>query len=244
MLRDHLNDKIKLRMRSLLATMGLEIGTYAGSFAEHRLKLLHDLGIRTVWDVGANIGQYACLLRGNGYRNHIVSLEPGSGAHASLERRARGDALWTVIRTAAGCADDEATLNISANGQSSSILPMLSRHVTAAPRSHYVGSERVAVHRLDELAEKMILPTPAALKLDVQGFEMSALSGATRLLKDCVLIEVELSLVPLYEEGAKWLHVIDCLAGHGFRLCDVDRVYYDEASGDLLQMDGLFRRDI
>lgn len=243
MLKDHLNDTAKRRLRGLLAKMGLEIAAYAGSFAEHRVKLLHSLGVRTVLDVGAHVGQYASSLRANGFSGDIVSLEPASAAHEDLRRTANGDDQWTVLRAAAGHADDELLLNISANGQSSSLLPMLTRHVAADPRSAYVGTESVPVRPLDELVGEMRLMGPYALKLDVQGYEMSALSGATRLLSDCQLVEVELSLLPLYENGANWQQVIDFLSQQSLRLCDLDRVYYDRVSGDLLQIDGLFRKE-
>lgn len=227
----------------MLAKVGLEIGTYAGSFSEHRLKLLNELGVCTLWDVGAHVGQYARALRDHGYTGRIVSLEPGNDAHARLQRTARDDDRWTVFRIAAGNADEELKLNISANGQSSSILPMLTRHIDAAPNSGYVATETVAVRQLDDMAGELLLPAPCALKLDVQGYELTALGGATRLLKDCVLVEIELTLLPLYKDGADWLQVIESLSQHGFRLCDLERVYYDRGSGDLLQMDGLFRRN-
>ena len=73
---------------------------------------------------------------------------------------------------------------------------------------------------------------------------MSALAGAICLLRDSEAIEVELSLIPLYEGGASWRQVIDLLAEDGMHLCDIERVWYDAASGDLLQINGLFRRAV
>lgn len=242
MFKDRLSDNAKINVRKLLSSVGLEIGSYKGSFVQHRLKLLRDLSVRTVWDVGAHVGQYSRSLRDHGYVGDIVSIEPSTTAHASLKRRSEADRAWTVIRAAAGGYEAQGTLNISRNGQSSSLLSMLGRHLDAAPGSAYVATEEVNVIPLDLLVEQISPPTPFALKLDVQGFELAALDGADRLLLDTVVVEVELSLSPLYEGGADWLEVIGRMSAAGLRLCDLERVYHDRDSGDLLQINGLFRR--
>jgi FkbM family methyltransferase len=241
--KDRLSDGAKIRVRKLLARAGLEIGAYKGSFAEHRLTLLRQLGVKTVWDVGAHVGQYASGLREHGFQGHLISVEPATAAHADLARRAAGDSTWTVVRAAAAGADGESTLNVSGNGQSSSLLPMLPVHQAAAPSSAYVATEVTPTVRLDTLLTQLEPPEPFALKLDVQGYESVALDGAGDVLNRSAITEVELSLVPLYDGGANWHDLVERMSKAGLRLCDIERVYHDPVSGDLLQINGLFRRD-
>lgn len=133
--------------------------------------------VTTVLDVGANTGQFGQRLRINGFEGHIYSFEPLSDAHAKLTTVARRDPLWTVApRCAVGSAGGIAYINIAANSQSSSILPMLGRHSAGDPRSSYIGKEAVQVITLDDFLET--LPNVnMALKIDTQGYEAHVLAG-------------------------------------------------------------------
>jgi FkbM family methyltransferase len=242
MLSNRLNDSLKLQIRSALARLGVEISAYTGSFQDHRRALLERGRVETVWDVGAHVGQYASGLRRQGYKNLILSLEPARDAYWELSKRAAADARWRTLNVAAGAKSTVATLNLSANGQSSSVLPILDRHVSADPNSRYVGSQEVQIRTLDELYAELG-GGRCALKLDVQGYELSALAGGQTFLDKCVACEVELSFAPLYQGGSGWMDVVQELAGHGLALCDIERVFYDRGTGDLMQVDGLFWRD-
>ena len=242
MLKDRINGGAKLVVRSALAKAGLELGSYTGSFRQHHVRLVRDLEIGTVWDVGAHIGEHAAFLRLHGYRGQIISIEPGSAAFAQLQSRAAQDRGWRVVHTAAGGAAGDSSLNISSNGQSSSVLPMLDRHKSAAPQSSYVSVEAVQIVTLDHLRAELAPPEPFAVKLDVQGSELDVLKGAGTVLATTELADVELSVIPLYEGGADWRDVTDYLGSVGLQLCDIERVFHDPVSGDLLQINGLFRR--
>lgn len=234
--------KVKLAIRAVLAKVGLQVGSFTGSFQEHHLNLLTTAGISTVWDVGAHVGQHGAWLRLHGYKGHIISVEPGREAYEELNRRSQGDECWTAVHAAAGAHADATTLNVSLNGQSSSMLPMLERHVLSAPNSTYVRTESIRTCPLDSLVAELTPPGPYALKLDVQGYELQALEGASRLLSETRIADVELSLTPMYDGGAAWQDVISVLVRSGLSLCDIERVLYDPRSGDLLQVNGLFRR--
>ncbi len=96
--RELLTDGVKVRIRSVLAWAGIEIGAYAGSFAEHRTHLISESGVRTVWDVGAHIGQYAVQLRSHGYMGRVISIEPAEASFKELSRRAGADSAWIRLR--------------------------------------------------------------------------------------------------------------------------------------------------
>lgn len=200
--------------------------------------------IDLVLDVGANTGQFASEIRQGGYAGRIVSFEPLSQAHAELQQSSAGDPLWDAYpRCALGDHDGEVQINIAGNSQSSSILPMLESHRSAAPESAYQGKEIVPIKTLDTVAGQYLKDARAAfLKIDTQGFEWQVLDGARDTLPHIKGILVELSLVPLYEGQHLWREIIDRLEAAGFTLWAFNPVFSDQASGRTLQVDGVFYR--
>lgn len=118
---------------------------------------------------------------------------------------------------------------------------MSESHVRAFPSSATVGKEEVRVVKLDSLLGQLLNPFEHAfLKIDVQGYEKNVLLGATETLKRTDAIELELSLIKLYEGGILMKEMVDYLATLGFRLASLDSIFYDNVTGELLQADGIF----
>ena len=224
---------------------GLDVRRYipASSFAARRARIMACAGIDLVLDVGANEGQYGRELRANGYGGRLVSLEPQSAAFRALAAEAARDPAWEARRLALLDADDGAVLHVAGNLVSSSVLPMTRRHELSAPDSAYVGVEHVEARRLDSLAPELLGDASRVLlKLDVQGAELRALSGAEASLRRIVVVEMELSLVPLYDGGALMREALDRLDAAGYDLVGLEPGFSDPSSGRLLQADGLFAR--
>jgi len=233
-------------VKYLFRACGLEVRRYTVDTSERcRIKrLLEHHGIDLVLDVGANTGQYGMFLRELDYRGMIVSFEPLSSAHEQLIKRSRNDPDWIIApRMAIGDNSGEITLHISGNSQSSSVLNMLDAHSNAAPDSAYIGDQRVPLHRLDDIAGSYVANSSAAyLKIDVQGYESQVLEGSEHILPMIKGIQLELSLVPLYENQVLYREMIDKLDGLGYVLHALFPVFSDVQSGRLLQMDGIFFR--
>ena len=206
-----------------------------------RRRILRDRRIDVVVDVGANDGPYAIALRGAGFRGRIVSFEPGSSAFARLAERAAADDLWDTRRLAIGARRGSATLRVTGNSSSSSLLALRELQVQAAPESAVVATENVDVAALDELA-LLRAGERAFLKLDVQGYELEALRGADAMLTSVEAVETELSLVPLYDGAPLLPEVVEHLLARGFRLHGLVPVFCDPRDGAVLQLDGMFVR--
>ncbi len=209
------------------------------------MKLLSHYKIDLVLDVGANIGQYAEQLRQLGYRGRIVSFEPLSSAFASLRGRTEKERNWTAVNVALGDKKGTATINVAGNSESSSILPMLDAHVRSAPQSAYVGTEQVQVETLaDVLRAHRRTGERVFIKIDAQGYEKQILDGAGDTLSHVDGLQLEMSLVPLYEGELLLPRMVDLLASRGFTLMSLEPGHSDPASGQLLQTDGVFFRSL
>jgi FkbM family methyltransferase len=193
-----------------------------------------------VIDVGANIGQYGTALRVGGYRGRIISCEPLPPAFAHLRSRARRDPHWQVINQAMGAEPGALTLHVAANSYSS-ILPMTSVHVVAAPGSETVDAVDVSVSTIADLvSEYDIVPERTMLKVDTQGYESQVLDGAGDVLPRLGAIQLELSFVTLYEHQQLADALFRRMDRVGFGLYAWDSSFSDPRTGRLLQADVVF----
>ena len=208
------------------------------------LDCLNAFDVNVVFDVGANAGQFAKGMRLVGYKGEIISFEPLTDAHAALTLAAQSDKKWTIYRqTAIGDHVGEIKINISGNSVSSSVLPMLDAHASAADTSSYIGEETVPITTLNAIApefrEKL---KKAFIKIDTQGFEWEVLDGASEMLAEVKGVLCEVSLVPLYEGQRLWMEMIERMKKEGFMLWAVQEVFCDPRDGKTLQLDVIFFR--
>lgn len=235
------------RIRKFALKFGIELNRYNPVQSQEarmaRLLAHHDIDL--VLDVGANTGGYALSLRDAGFHGDILSFEPLEQAYAELTQAAATDARWYIApRMAMGAEDGEIVINVAGNSVSSSVLPMHDAHAQAAPLSRYVGSQRVPLSRLDSVSHAVLTADrKTLLKIDTQGYEMPVLLGATALLPHIRGIQLELSVIPLYEGQTLYRETIDWLAGQGFELWNLIPGFLDESNGRLLQFDGIFFRN-
>ena len=202
------------------------------------------LKIQKVFDIGAHDGGYGCELREHGYCGEIVSFEPLAEPYKRLAKFASIDGRWTANRVALGSVNCEAKINVSAHPTSSSFLNMTCAHEQASPGSRYEGLESVRIERLKNYIDASDLNTsPTWLKVDVQGYEKHVLDGAESLLSEFAAIELELSLVPVYEGAPLIEEMISFLRKHGYEPISFEDVLVDPNTAKVFQVDGIFLRN-
>lgn len=237
---------IKKFVKDLMRSRGWELHrlNVANNSSAQLLAALMHTESNLVFDIGANVGQFAWELRATGFKGQIVSFEPLSSPHGQLAAAARGDPGWLIHeRAAVGDRDGEIDINVSGNSLSSSVLPILETHLAAAAESAYVAVERTPLVRLDSVAGHYMKPeTQSFVKIDTQGFEWQVLDGAAETLKHARGVYLELSMVPLYEGQRLWREVIGRLEDTGFILWALQQGFVDRRTGRSLQLDGIFLR--
>lgn len=206
----------------------------------HRVKLLKQLGIDLVADVGANIGQYALELIGSGYSNKIISFEPLSDIYNELLNNSANYKQWEVYeRCAIGNECGEIEINVSENFESSSIFNVLDKSIEAEPSTKFVKKEKVKICRLSDVLQ-FGPKNRIHLKIDVQGYEEMVLAGAEGIFSNVCSIELEISLIPLYEGVISPQKLLSKLSNHGFSPAFYVSVFDDVNTGGILQLNGLF----
>lgn len=239
---------LKATIRTAFRKLGVDIHRYAPPSLPPPSPIISSLrkfGIDLILDLGANTGQFVSEIRRGGYTGNIVSFEPLSEAHGKLLQASDGDAKWDIYpRCALGDRNGEVEINIAGNSQSSSILPMLESHRSAAPESVYQGKELVPIKTLDAVAGQYLKNARAPfLKIDTQGFEWQVLDGARATLPHVRGVLLELTLVPLYEGQHLWLELMGRLEAEGFVFWALEPVFSDPLDGRTLQVDGIFYRN-
>lgn len=228
-------------INQILRKLNIQIKRFPDSDTRRRLLIMNRLKIDLVFDVGANSGQYVKNLREIGFRDKAISFEPIDVVYKELASAAKKDPCWITENFAIGDQITESTINVSQNTYSSSILSMLPAHSESAPNSIYVSQQKIQVKTLDSVFKQHASSeNKVMLKIDTQGYEKSVLEGAKKSLPNVSLIQLEMSLKPLYENEMIFLEMIDYLSDKGFELYSIENGFANPDTGQLLQVDGIF----
>jgi FkbM family methyltransferase len=205
-------------------------------------RILAGLQLDTVIDIGANRGQFALCARRLYPLAQIFSFEPLRKPAGAWMRNFGADPRARLFSKAIALQSGSATMNVSRWDVSSSLLPFAQAQHDNFPFTEEASREIVETATLDSCIEERLIGDRALLKLDVQGFELSALQGCERLLGRFRYVYVEASFIELYLGQALATEVINFLISRGFKLACVANLSYG-ASARPIQADFLFSRD-
>ena len=207
-------------------------------------RFLSAFAIDCVFDVGANRGQYATMLRKDAsFSGTILSFEPNPEIFAELSRRAASDRKWHVFNLALSDFDGTASFNIMAADQFSSLkMPSDEQDAIFADRNRVTRTVEMQCRRIDglfaELQAKHGFLRPF-LKMDTQGHDLSVCEGAGDILASMAGVQTELGVRPIYEGGTGYRAMIDWLVEKGL----MPSAFFANNKGHfplLVEMDGIF----
>jgi len=187
-------------------------------------RLIEAFSVDCVFDVGANAGQYAGMLRDRvGYRGAILSYEPVPALAKSLAQMAAGKANWIVRPVALDSSAERRLLHVACDSQFSSLREsnafareQFPAHLTQA-QSIEIETVTLA-HELPFWRERLDFARPY-LKLDTQGHDLAVAKGAGDLLADFAIVQTEAAIKPLYVGAPVLADCLDFYIKRGFDLC-------------------------
>jgi len=182
--------------------MGLKLRMYTPTYhdfliidhlvrTEHWLQrgLLRELKDGSVvWDVGANVGLYSCLLGKYGRNVTMVAFEPNPVAVERLKRNVSLNGLGNVqiIPLALLDVDGDVIFDIVWSDRCS-----LRGKVVIPSKDKQGNLITVKAIRGDTLVQKRLAPSPDIIKVDVEGGEIAVIKGMGVLLESCSLLFIE-----------------------------------------------------
>lgn len=206
---------------------------------------LRALQITTVVDVGANRGQYGRLLRRLGFRGRIISFEPVPECFADVSRQARRDGNWEAHPVALGDREGEVEIHVTDNSVFSSLLePSDAARRLFPGESRVERVETVPLRRLDQILPGLLPPdqwSTAHIKSDAQGYDPAVFEGLGSGINVIPSIQVELSLIGIYQHQVDYQDFLAFLRRHGFQLTALFPVARD-AGLRLIEADAVLRR--
>ena len=201
--------------------------------SNHLKKLFESQGVDTVWDVGANRGQYYRFLRNSvGFKGSILSFEPLSELNGRLSEKSKQDPDWHVFPFALGEKNEQLAINVMQSNDMSSFLSPDSNHTDRFRDSNKpVKTEMVEVKCLNDIYEEISKKYGARksyLKMDTQGFDLNVIKGGAEVISNYIALQTEASVLPLYEGMPDYRETISYLNSIGFELSGVYPVTVDE----------------
>jgi FkbM family methyltransferase len=188
----------------------------------HLSRILDLFSINCVFDVGANMGQYAKELRFLGYSGLILSFEPVADTYFSLKDAARDDPLWKTFPYALGAENTNLEINLyDSDSQFNSFLPPSSQQEQLfSTNLSAQRKEVVEVKTLDSIYEE-VTGTIAGdcrslIKLDTQGFDLQVAKGGKSSLKKAIALQSELSFIPVYATMPSYAESLKLFESLGF----------------------------
>jgi FkbM family methyltransferase len=153
---------------------------YTGAYEAGTVAFVRDLmaGSGVFYDVGANIGVFTVeVARSLGPSGKVVAFEPAPRAFAILLRNIESNRLGNVTPIAVGLTDAPGPRQLYLRP----LINMGAATFVAQPGA--VPDAVVTLWRLDDLVARRRLPDPTVVKVDVEGFELRVLRGATQLIE-------------------------------------------------------------
>lgn len=205
--------------------------TMGGSLANLRKG---GLSPQVVIDVGAYVGEWTRLAAAifPSARFHMIEAQPEKRAILEpLVKQLYGRGSLTTALLGPECRE-RVTFHCLESG--SSVL----EECTTFERTQKVLSMRT----LDSVVEEQNLQGPFLLKLDVQGYELEVLKGASRTLASTEAVLLETTLIE-YNQGAPLFNeVVAFMAENGFVPYDFCGQFRRQSDGALFQTDVIFAR--
>ena len=137
-------------------------------------------------DIGANIGDYTLNFKSYHSNIPVYSFEPSRNTFLILEQRLTSISNATALNFA--CGEIDGTTSLHSDKATSGLASLAKRDLDHMNISFDL-KEEVHIRRIDNwFKESNLFGKNLIIKIDVEGFELSVLNGAGRLIESSILL--------------------------------------------------------
>ena len=179
------------------------------------------LRINTVFDIGANAGQFIEFALETLPESTIHAFEPMPECFAILCARYGGLPQVRLHCVALSDQDGTGTFYVSEHDPSSSLLESDTQMASTFPHNRTARTTTVHLARLDAFSEELRQDARLLVKLDVEGAELSVLRAGAEVLSQALAVVVEVAFLPLRKDQGHFADIHDSLRELGFRFSGV-----------------------
>lgn len=200
------------------------------------------MNVKTVLDIGANVGQFAKEIRSSLPESQIYSFEPLKECFTVLAKEFEADTKFKAFNYALGEKANQTIIHKSAYSPSSSILNMSLTHKELFPHTKEHTTEKIEIKRLDDITDSLGLEKEILIKVDVQGFEDKVIAGGEQTFKKARAVIIETSFTELYENQPSFDSIYEKLKSLGFKYSGSLQQKLDKHTGAIISEDSMFLR--
>jgi FkbM family methyltransferase len=182
-------------------------------------------------DVGAYVGEWTRSFKRIFSDAQVLMIEPQASKTAELSR-AKAELRNVEVRVALLGARAEASVGFCESETASSVL--VEAENRRPPTTH------MPMTTLDAMTESGPFARPNFIKIDVQGYEIEVLRGATRTLGSVEAVLMEVNLLRLHEGAPLFHESAEYLGKRGFQVYDICGFMRRPYDGALWQADVIF----
>jgi FkbM family methyltransferase len=158
----------------------------------------YKMNITGVIHIGAHYGEEIPEYIKNGI-SELHLFEPLSENYKILRNNLQDlEINWASYNTALGSKNERVTMFVSDNEQQSSSILTPKDHLTHHPNVRFPTTEEVVVDTLDSFE----IENCNFINMDVQGYELEVLKGATETLEHIDYVYCEVNRAEVYENNA------------------------------------------
>ena len=239
---------MKKRLKSVLHRCGLDIRRFrpdSGPASQHRSvgdvrEFVEDVRARGfvprgIIDVGANRGDWTRMALQIFPAAHVIMIEPQVEMVAPLEALCREKSNVSVVKAGAGSEPGQLLQTIWEDLEGSSFLPPEDAALQEKGRQRLTP-----VVTIDSVLAGHSGFHPDLVKLDIQGFELKSLAGATSIFGRTEMLILEVSLFDFVAGQPTAREVIAFMGNRGYEIYDLPGFLRRPSDGALGQMDIAF----
>lgn len=202
----------------------------------YRLMNLKSLGVdfRSIVDVGAGQGDWTRLAAAIWPAANIVGFEPNKHERDALDRLTKELPRFRYHMCFLGRGRQDSVAYLDRGRITSLLAPQDVQGAKAA---------EAPMESLDELIGSGSVAPPDFVKVDVQGYELEVLRGASHALAGCTAVLLECSLLRLFDGAPRIDEVIEFMRERQLIWYDIAGIVRRPSDDALWQLDLIFLRE-